>query len=63
MFTPEPSDRNTPHPLDTVDVAMIIISFETKFLFWYIVQVIKVVILQEFTVNKDFLILLGASWI
>lgn len=31
MFMPEPSARNTPHPLDTVDVAMIITSFEIKF--------------------------------
>lgn len=64
MFMPEPSARNTPHPLDTVNVAMIITSFEIKnFLFCYIVQVIKVVILQEFTVNEDFPILLGCLWI
>lgn len=31
VFTLEPSDRNTPHPLDTVDVAMIMTSFEIKF--------------------------------
>lgn len=31
IFMPEPSDRNTPHPLDTIDVAMIIASFEIKF--------------------------------
>lgn len=31
VFMPEPSDRNTLHPLDTADVAMIIASFEIKF--------------------------------
>lgn len=35
VFMSEPSDINIPHPLDTVDVAMITVAIKMKFLFLF----------------------------
>lgn len=55
MFMSEPSDINTPHPLDTVDVAMIIVAIKIKFPFLFkFLQALKVIIPQDMTLNRDF---------
>lgn len=60
----EPSDINTPHPLDTVDVAMITAANKIKvpFLFNFLL-IIKVIILQDLTGNRDFPVSLSPIWV
>lgn len=64
VFMSEPSDINTPHPLNTVDVAMITVASKFKFpLLFNFLQGIKVVFWQDLIGNRDFPVYLSPIWV